>query len=468
MERPLQQQQYPQQPSSPVVLEVLDDDEDNGEGQEENNGPLYHHCPRVVSAASSNKHSSSSTLLNDLVRYERIRTAALQKEGAYQINYPNSTAGWIRTVFVWRGRALDRMMLPFTLVVGHAILYVILSHDKLFGKQLQLLHEQQFAQWEIFYTFVLNSTAALLLVFRLNRAAERFWIARHYWGDIAAYTRSIISGLLTHNNDEKVDDDGGDRGGNGAATTTDDAIRLLLVWALATKDLLRSKYGTRKYCGCKTTRRGKDNAKDRGGNWNADTYAGLLTEHQVRQLQQYRHAPMIIMDQVRAKLRQRYGGHHHHTMVVLDRFEEQLNRLIWVGGGLERIQATPLPLVYVSHLRTFLLLNLLLFPWVYGGNVVNWWTIPMVGVAAFATLGIESAAAEVESPFRRDRVNALNMDGYVLGLLQIAQEQLEYYYYRNNNNNNGIMLFSSAAEQQQQLPLRRDDDDHASSSSVAL
>jgi predicted membrane chloride channel (bestrophin family) len=98
---------------------------------------------------------------------------------------------------------------------------------------------------------------------------------------------------------------------------------------------------------------------------------------------------------------------------------------------------------------------------VYGGNVVNWWTIPMVGVAAFATLGIESAAAEVESPFRRDRVNALNMDGYVLGLLQVAQEQLECYYHQNNN-------FSAAAAEQQLPQQRRDDDDHASSSSVAL
>jgi ion channel-forming bestrophin family protein len=450
MERPQQQQQYQQQQqpssssssSSPVVLQGLDDED--GEGQED---------------SPSAKHSSSSTLLNDLIRYERIRTAALQKEGAYQINYPNSTAGWIRTVFVWRGRALDRMILPFTIVVGHAILYVILSHKKLFGVQLQLLHEQQFSQWEIFYTFVLNSALALLLVFRLNRAAERFWIARHYWGDIAAYTRSIISGLLTH---DEIDG-GGNCAGNNGATTTDDAIRLLLVWALATKDLLRSKYtsGTRK-CGSRRDDHAKnDNTLRRSGGWNADTYAGLLTEHQVRQLERYRHAPMIVMDQVRARLRQRYSGRHHSTMVVLDRFEEQLNRLIWVGGGLERIQATPLPLVYVSHLRTFLLLNLLLFPWVYGGNVVNWWTIPMVGVAAFATLGIESAAAEVESPFRRDRVNALNMDGYVLGLLQVAQEQLECYYHQNNN-------FAAAAAEQQLPQQRRDDDDHASSSSVAL
>jgi ion channel-forming bestrophin family protein len=461
MERPQQQQT----PPSPVVLEVLEDEEEDGEGQEDHGE--HHHRPRV----SASSHSSSSTLLNDLIRYERIRTTALQKEGAYQINYPNSTAGWIRTVFVWRGRALDRMILPFTLVVGHAILYVILSHENLFGSQLQLLHEQQFAQWEIFYTFVLNSALALLLVFRLNRAAERFWIARHYWGDIAAYTRSIISGLLAHHNDE---DGGGTDTGNGAtATTTDDAIRLLLVWALSTKDLLRSKYnksGTRK-CGTRRDKN-KDNSNRRRGDWNADTYAGLLTELQVRQLEQYRHAPMIIMDQIRAQLRQRYGSgdnknnHNYHAMVVLDRFEEQLNRLIWVGGGLERIQATPLPLVYVSHLRTFLLLNLLLFPWVYGGNVVNWWTIPMVGVAAFATLGIESAAAEVESPFRRDRVNALNMDGYVLGLLQIAQEQLECYYHHPKNG----LLFSAAAraEQQQQQQQRRDDDDHASSSSVAL
>ena len=39
-------------------------------------------------------------------------------------------------------------------------------------------------------------------------------------------------------------------------------------------------------------------------------------------------------------------------------------------------------------------------------------TIPIVALAALGMLGIEAASVEVEQPFQKDRVNALNMDGY--------------------------------------------------------
>jgi predicted membrane chloride channel (bestrophin family) len=46
-------------------------------------------------------------------------------------------------------------------------------------------------------------------------------------------------------------------------------------------------------------------------------------------------------------------------------------------------------------------------------------------ISAFAWLGIESAAVEVEAPFRRDRVNALNMNGYILGIISTVKQQLQ-------------------------------------------
>ena len=93
---------------------------------------------------------------------------------------------------------------------------------------------------------------------------------------------------------------------------------------------------------------------------------------------------------------------------------------------MERIKSTPLPIVYVSHLRTFLLFNLLLFPYVFGPSW-GWSTIPIVAASAFAWFGIECAAAEVESPFGKDRVNALNMDSYVIGLLSTMQQQMNVH-----------------------------------------
>jgi predicted membrane chloride channel (bestrophin family) len=91
-------------------------------------------------------------------------------------------------------------------------------------------------------------------------------------------------------------------------------------------------------------------------------------------------------------------------------------------GAMERIRATPLPVVYVAHLRTFLLLHLLLFPYVFG-PVQKWATIPLTMITAFAFLGIEGASMEVENPFKKGRVNSLSMDAFAQVLIQNIQQQ---------------------------------------------
>lgn len=164
---------------------------------------------------------------------------------------------------------------------------------------------------------------------------------------------------------------------------------------------------------------------------NVGNYAGILTKQEVLQLQGQFHPPMYAADQVRYYLKELFPvDADTPTSVAIARSQElnclerQLNTLIWSGGGMERIKSTPLPIVYVSHLRTFLMLNLILFPWVFGPSW-GWMTIPIVAASAFAWLGIDCAAVEVECPFRKDRVNALNMDAFVIGLLSTMQQQIQ-------------------------------------------
>ena len=66
-------------------------------------------------------------------------------------------------------------------------------------------------------------------------------------------------------------------------------------------------------------------------------------------------------------------------------------------GGCERIQGTPLPFVYVAHLRSFLLFYLLGIPFIYVCSW-QWATIPLSMVIAFALLGIEAASVECARP----------------------------------------------------------------------
>ena len=68
-------------------------------------------------------------------------------------------------------------------------------------------------------------------------------------------------------------------------------------------------------------------------------------------------------------------------------------------GGCERIMGTPLPFVYVSHLRTFLVLVLCFgVPLVFACSW-GWAAIGLAPLVAFCFLGVEAASIECERPF---------------------------------------------------------------------
>jgi putative membrane protein len=96
--------------------------------------------------------------------------------------------------------------------------------------------------------------------------------------------------------------------------------------------------------------------------------------------------------------------------------ENKIDVIILEFGGLERVKGTPLPIVYVAHLRLFLLGYLLSLPYVYG-HTWGWFTIPAVFITGYALLGIDGAAVECESPFKQNRPNHLNMESFCLTAL---------------------------------------------------
>jgi len=329
---------------------------------------------------------SKFPLLHSMLQHENERTNQLKEEGKHQMLFPKSNAGWFRTVFNVRGRALDKILLPWVLIVLHVIVYTTIQEVAF------KIVRRDMKNWEIFFALVLNTTLSFLLVFRLNRAAGRYWTSRELWGMIVAKGRCFLGTAITH--------------GDHDPTNRDDAIRWVVAFHVATTDLLR----------------GMDKIP-------AKSLKGVLTGAEVDAMNKNGHAAIYAIDKARHHVAQLFRVDEtsqskailYSSLVAL--LEEQCNVMLECCGGMERIRSTPLPMVYVSHLRTFLLMALFMLPYVWGPSW-GWTTIPIVACTAYAWLGIEGAAAEAECPFRADRVNALDMSGYCLGFISVVKQQL--------------------------------------------
>ena len=83
--------------------------------------------------------------------------------------------------------------------------------------------------------------------------------------------------------------------------------------------------------------------------------------------------------------------------------------LVDVAGAMERIKATRLPIVYVAHLRTFLLVYILSMPFVY---VSLWGFGSCRRRRSSPSRCSASRAPRRENPFSAKRTNHLGMDGF--------------------------------------------------------
>jgi putative membrane protein len=337
-----------------------------------------------IPLASLNMYRKTHPLLYALAAGQETRTAALQADGAAQIFYPKSNEGWFKTLFIWQGRSLDYIAGVWLVVVLHAALYtcfIELSDAAHFETA-----RDELESWDIFFGIVLQSSLGMLLVFRLNRAATRWWSAREKWGYMMARGRTFTSGLLVHAGHSPRD--------------RDNVLRWMGAYAVAVNQFLH-----------------ETNELD------GEMFAGILSPPEVLLLQDNCHPPLFAAEQMRYFLKKIFNVTADTPLTLsmawthqLTHLEGLLDDLMNLCGGMERIKATPLPIVYVSHLRTFLVGSLLVCPYIWG-HQWGWSTIPIMGATAFALLGIEAASAEVEQPFHQDRPNSLNMDGFCIGIL---------------------------------------------------
>ena len=271
------------------------------------------------------------------------------------------------------------------------------------------------------YGVILSTGLAFLLVFRMNRVAIRWWDTRRMWGIIVEDVRVLVSGALAHMDH--------------APENRDQAIRWIGAFVICVKQ----------------------NIRDRIGEISDDELAGFLATEDISPLRQSAHPGLYAASEIRHEMKLAFhvcpetsaamGAALSAERILL---EQTLNRMIGNMGGLERVKATPLPIVYVAHLRTFLLFYLLSIPLLYGDSW-GWGTIPAVAVIAYALLGIDGAASECECPFDRTRGNHLDMDTYCLvamdNILQLVVHAAEMKLRRNGDTKINRSVCQEKAEQ---------------------
>jgi putative membrane protein len=249
------------------------------------------------------------------------------------------------------------------------------------------------------------TTLSFLLVFRLNRAAVRYWTVRQQWGKLVEVGRQLSAGAAAHCAH--------------APAARDALCAWTCAFAVASKDMLRGS-----------------------AELDAAELAGILPSADCAAASAAAHMPLFCAAALRAALAAALGpaaapelrdgdgaaalavalATCTHRAALVRTLEVHIDELVGQTGGMERVKATPLPVVYVAHLRTFLLSYLLLMPLVYVSHW-GWGTIPAMALVAFAMLGVEGAATECECPFSQ-RSNHLAMDSYCATLIANVGEIL--------------------------------------------
>lgn len=277
-----------------------------------------------------------------------------------------------------RGRNADLIIWPWLAVTMWAVLIAVLIGPRDGGGldltergQATPIFEMIIRTIDELFVHVLG-TVSFLLVFRLSRAAVRYWDARAALGKLVELCRAFASEacvFCAH-----------------APAERNAMLRWLGVVPVATKNYLRPSLNELK---------------------RAYELIPLLSAKEANELLEAPCQPITALN----RLRELIGavaraptppGHEHLGPMVYHRLNELVQGLTGCFGAMERINLTPLPFVYVAHLRTFLVMYLMLgpLPVLYDRGLP---ALLSVCLMTWGMLGIEAAAVECERPFFRRR-----------------------------------------------------------------
>lgn len=273
-------------------------------------------------------------------------------------------------IFRLRGRNLPTIAVPLASLLLWTCAWAAVFR---FGEPVRVA---MFALDDFFVPML--PAVSFLLVFRLGRAGVRYWDARAAMGKLVEVCRVLSSTAIVSCANHP--------------TLGEDFARWTCVFPIAVKNFLRA--GEKPNVSPDERRRQKRvetgmllSDTEHNEIFNPDGYAPIAVLNRLRQLALQASLELELECQIRGSLFLQLNGH--------------LDTLTGAWGAMERINGTPLPYAYVVHLRTFLMLYLLLWT-LHEVAAHGEGGIPLCIAVSWALLGIEAAAVECERPFHWD------------------------------------------------------------------
>mmetsp|Transcript_32061 Transcript_32061/g.67833 ORF Transcript_32061/g.67833 Transcript_32061/m.67833 type:complete len:387 (+) Transcript_32061:298-1458(+) len=306
---------------------------------------------------------------------ERLKSTSASRHNAIQSSRQNNAIrlynknAWLRPMCSPYGRNFVSIWKPLFLVtIISCITTPLIVLNKNDDEIISFCQEKTSSESALSYIII---SLTFLLVFRLNRAAVRHYEARQLCGLMIVNLRDTIvqsNASLSHDNPDSRD-------ALCAFAVGYPVCFAWYMWTIADSQIF-------------------DEARFRS------MLDGLFDEDTVSTLIAAKNRPMALIQMALSELESSFEG-LPDTPIQAEAYGQLAKMIRGLGlslGGCERIQGTPLPYVYVVHLRSFLVIVLAAMPILFACDW-EWATIPLSVLIAFGLLGIEAASVECEQPF---------------------------------------------------------------------
>ncbi len=214
---------------------------------------------------------------------------------------------------------------------------------------------------------ILGFTLSLFLVFRTNTAYDRWWEGRRLWGELT----NAIRNLCIHLN----------------------AI-------LPQTDVQRREYYQSLLSLFPTALRFHLQDRKIPAHFFSENPVHASIAMDINTIKKSRHQPQTIAKLFVAGLKADIQ-HGLLTHADIEHFKVEINKLMDVCGGCERIKNTPIPFTYSVFIKKFIFLYVMIFPIVYSTQL-NFLITPVTMFVLYVLASIELIAEEIEDPFNGD------------------------------------------------------------------